>query len=128
MQIDRRLIPTLTVLYLISHLDRSNIGNTKIEGIEADLGITGLQWNLLLSLFFIPYIAFEIPSNIFLKRFMRPSLYIGVLVTTWGVVMTCHGVVTNYAGILALRLMLGALEAGFFPAAVFLSKCSVITG
>jgi hypothetical protein len=45
----------------------------------------------------------EVPSNILLKRFERPSLYMGMLVTTWGVIMTMHGVVTNYAGLLALR-------------------------
>jgi hypothetical protein len=57
----------------------------------------------VLSLFFVPYILLEVPSNILLKRFERPSLYMGMLVTTWGVIMTMHGVVTNYAGLLALR-------------------------
>lgn len=45
-----RLPPMLAALYLISHLDRSNIGNTKIEGIDKDLGISGIQWNTVLSL------------------------------------------------------------------------------
>ena len=49
-QIDIRLTPMLAALYLISHLDRSNIGNTKIEGIDKDLGIAGTQWNIVLSL------------------------------------------------------------------------------
>jgi MFS family permease len=74
----------------------------------------------VLSLFFVPYILLEVPSNILLKRFERPSLYMGTLVTTWGVIMTMHGVVTNYAGLLALRILLGVFEAGFFPGAVFL--------
>lgn len=52
-QIDIRLTPMLALLYLISHLDRSNIGNTKIEGIDDDLGISGIQWNIVLSLFFV---------------------------------------------------------------------------
>lgn len=68
----------------------------------------------------MPYILLEIPSNIVLKRFSRPSLYMGILVTSWGVIMTLHGVVSNYAGILALRLLLGVFEAGFFPGAVYL--------
>jgi hypothetical protein len=49
-KIDIRLTPMLAMLYLISHLDRSNIGNTKIEGIDKDLGISGIQWNIVLSL------------------------------------------------------------------------------
>jgi sugar phosphate permease len=93
---------------------------SKIEGIDVDLGINGIQWNIVLSLFFVPYILLEVPSNILLKRFERPSLYMGTLVTTWGIIMTMHGVVTNYAGLLALRILLGVFEAGFFPGAVFL--------
>ncbi|KAJ1333223.1 MFS transporter ACS family allantoate permease [Microdochium nivale] len=119
-KVDIRLIPMLASLYLISHLDRSNIGNTKIEGIDKDLGITGIQWNIVLSLFFVPYIIFEVPSNVLLKKFMRPSIYLGILVTSWGVIMTLHGVVRNFGGLLAVRLILGVFEAGFFPGAVYL--------
>ncbi|CRJ81834.1 hypothetical protein BN1708_001983 [Verticillium longisporum] len=84
-KVDVRLTPMLAVLYLISHLDRSNIGNTKIEGIDVDLGISGIQWNIVLSLFFVPYILLE-----------------------------------NFGGLLALRMLLGVFEAGFFPGAVYL--------
>jgi MFS family permease len=119
-KIDIRLTPMLAALYLISHLDRSNIGNTKIEGIDKDLGITGVQWNIILSLFFVPYILLEVPSNIFLKRFKHPSWYMGVLVLSWGVVMTLHGVTQNFGGLLAVRLLLGVFEAGFFPGAIYL--------
>lgn len=46
----------LAVLYLISHLDRANIGNAKIEGLVEDLGMSGIQYNIVLSIFFIPYV------------------------------------------------------------------------
>lgn len=46
----------LAVLYLISHLDRANIGNAKIAGLTENLGLTGIQYNIALSLFFIPYV------------------------------------------------------------------------
>jgi hypothetical protein len=52
-------------LYLISHLDRANIGNAKIEGLYEDLNLVDNQWNIVLSLFLIPYVLLEIPSNIF---------------------------------------------------------------
>lgn len=73
-----------------------------------------------MSLFFVPYILLEIPSNILLKRFARPSVYLGILVTSWGVIMTLHGVVNNFAGLLVVRLILGVFEAGFYPGAVYL--------
>ncbi|KAI0149449.1 major facilitator superfamily domain-containing protein [Pestalotiopsis sp. NC0098] len=119
-KVDFRLVPMLSVLYLISQLDRANIGNAKIEGMNTDLKLTGLQYNIALSLFFIPYILFEIPSNIMLKKFSRPSIYIGCLVTSWGIIMMCHGFVKNFAGLMVVRMILGVLEAGFYPGAVYL--------
>ncbi|TDZ49762.1 putative transporter [Colletotrichum trifolii] len=98
-------------LYLISHLDRANIGNAKIEGLAEDVKLDGVQWNIALSL---------VPSNVLLKKFKRPSVYLGTLVTIWGVIMTLHGVVKNFAGLLVVRLVLGVFEAGFYPGAVFL--------
>lgn len=120
LQVDVRLVPMLSVLYLISQLDRANIGNAKIEGMDKDLKLTGLQYNIALSLFFIPYILFEIPSNILLKKFKRPSVYLGTLVTSWGIIMMCHGFVKNFAGLMVVRMILGILEAGFYPGAVYL--------
>lgn len=56
LQIDIRLIPMLAILYLISHLDRANIGNAKVLGLTEDLSLSGTQYNIALSLFFVPYI------------------------------------------------------------------------
>ncbi|KAL3487683.1 major facilitator superfamily domain-containing protein [Aspergillus germanicus] len=122
-KIDLRLIPMLAVLYLISHLDRANIGNAKILGLTGDLGLSGIQYNIALSLFFIPYVLLEVPSNILLKRFSRPSVYLGTLIVSWGTIMTLTGVVQNFGGLLTMRLLLGIFEAGFFPGSVYL--CSL---
>ncbi|KAL4989605.1 major facilitator superfamily domain-containing protein [Aspergillus falconensis] len=122
-KIDLRLLPCLTVLYLISHLDRANIGNAKILGLTEDLGLSGIQYNVALSLFFIPYVLLEVPSNILLKRFTRPSVYLGTLIVTWGIIMTLTGVVRNFGGLVTMRILLGIFEAGFFPGSVYL--CSL---
>lgn len=58
MQIDFRLIPILCILYLLAHIDRGNIGNAKIEGMDKDLNLTGHQYNLASTIFFVPYIIF----------------------------------------------------------------------
>lgn len=54
-KVDWRLVPMLLLLYLLSFIDRANIGNAKIEGMLEDLGLTGLQFNVALAVFFIPY-------------------------------------------------------------------------
>ncbi|ETN45996.1 uncharacterized protein HMPREF1541_00179 [Cyphellophora europaea CBS 101466] len=119
-KVDVRLVPMLAALYLICHIDRANIGNAKIEGMIEDLGMTGVQYNIVLSIFFIPYVLFEIPSNMVLKKFKRPSTYLGILVVSWGIVMTLTGIVQNFAGLMVTRVLLGVFEAGFFPGAIYL--------
>ncbi|KAJ4359015.1 hypothetical protein N0V95_002551 [Ascochyta clinopodiicola] len=119
-KVDWRLCPMLAVLYLISHLDRANIGNAKIEGLEDSLNMSGTDYNIALMMFFIPYVLFEVPSNILLAKFNRPSWYMGILVLCWGTIMTLMGVVQNFGGLCAARFFLGLFEAGFFPGAIYL--------
>ncbi|KAI4604411.1 hypothetical protein KJ359_000549 [Pestalotiopsis sp. 9143b] len=119
-KIDIRLIPMLLFLYLITYLDKTNIGNAKIEGLLTDLHMTGDQYNIALSIFFVPYILAEVPSNMILEKFKRPSIYIGILVLGWGVIMTLTGIVKDSGGLCAVRVFLGLFEAGFFPGAILL--------
>ncbi|CAI7633735.1 unnamed protein product [Penicillium viridicatum] len=119
-KVDIRLVPMLAILYLVSHLDRANIGNAKIAGLVEDLGMSGIQYNIALSLFFIPYVLLEVPSNILLKKFARPSVYLGFLVVSWGIIVVLTGVVQNFGGLVAVRILLGVFEAGFFPGAIYL--------
>jgi len=71
-KVDIRLVPCLALLYLAAHIDRANIGNAKIEGMLEDLNMSAVQYNIVLSVFFIPYILLEVQSNIVLKKFARP--------------------------------------------------------
>ncbi|RDW89815.1 uncharacterized protein DSM5745_01590 [Aspergillus mulundensis] len=119
-KVDVRLVPMLALLYLAAHIDRANIGNAKIEGMVTDLHMSGVQYNTVLSIFFIPYVLLEVPSNVLLKKFKRPSTYLGILVVGWGVIMTCTGLVKNYGSLMAVRVLLGIFEAGFFPGAIYL--------
>ncbi|KAH9896304.1 major facilitator superfamily domain-containing protein [Xylariomycetidae sp. FL2044] len=115
-KIDWTLIPFLAFLYLLSFLDRSNVGNARLAGLEKTLGMdpNSLQYNVALSVFFPWYVAAEIPSNLAMKRF-RPSIWIPSLMVAWGVCCTLMGTVTNYAGLLACRMALGIAEGGLFP-------------
>ncbi|RHZ61801.1 putative MFS transporter [Aspergillus thermomutatus] len=115
-----RLIPMLVLLYLITYIDKTNIGNAKIEGLLPSLGMTGNQYNIALSVFFVPYILAEVPSNILLNRFKKPSTYLGGLIFAWGVIMTCTGFVHSFSGLIIIRILLGLFEAGFLPGAVLI--------
>ena len=117
---DIRLVPFLAFLYLIAFVDRSNIGNAKIAGLEDKWNIDkGLRYNVAVTMFFVTYGVFEVPANIILKLW-RPSRWIATIMLCWGIVMTLMGVVQSYGGLLAARFFLGITEAGFFPGATFL--------
>ncbi|KFY39708.1 hypothetical protein V494_03885 [Pseudogymnoascus sp. VKM F-4513 (FW-928)] len=117
-KMDIRLIPALTILYLLSFLDRGNIGNANIQGLSDDLGLSGPEYNLCLTVFFFTYCLFEIPSNLLLKK-LRPSIYLPSIMVLWGTCTVCLGVVQNYHGLLAVRIFLGVAEAGLYPGVAY---------
>ncbi|KAI5856748.1 MFS general substrate transporter [Durotheca rogersii] len=116
-KLDARLLPAVGVLYLLSFLDRSNVGNARIEGLTTDLHITGNQYLTGLTLYFVGYVLFEIPSNIVLKR-TTPRIWLPTLTIAWGIVATLMGVVQDLAGYFVSRFFLGT-ESGLFPGVVF---------
>lgn len=117
-KLDRKLLPALTFLYLLSFLDRSNVGNARIEGLAADLHMTGNEYLTGLTLFFIGYVIFEVPCNIILKLW-TPRMWLPTLTLAWGVVSTLMGVTQNKAGFFAARFFLGVSESGLFPGIVY---------
>lgn len=113
-KLDLWIVPPVMLLYLLSFLDRVNIGNARLYGMEEDLGLEGNQYQVAVSLLFATYILSELPSNLVIKRF-TPSRWLAFITTAWGVVATLTGVVQSYGGLIACRLVLGALEGGLFP-------------
>ena len=75
---DLRVIPPTLVLFMLSFLDRVNIGNAAIQGLPQDLALVGHQFNVALLILFIPFVLLEIPSNLVMKR-LNPSTWLSVL-------------------------------------------------
>lgn len=121
-KLDLKLIPWLCFLYLISFLDRTNIGNAKIDGLQTDLGMTNGQYNAVLSIFFVSYSLAEPITNVLLKR-MRPSIFLPIIMLLWGICMTTMGLVHNFQGLAAARFFLGLTEAGLFPGVNYYLSC-----
>lgn len=74
----------------------------------------GSDYNIALFIFFIPYILFEVPSNLVLKK-MRPSTWLSLIMILWGIATVGMGLVNNFEGLIAMRVLLGFFEAGLFP-------------
>ncbi|KAK0202234.1 major facilitator superfamily domain-containing protein [Desarmillaria ectypa] len=117
LKLDLFLLPVIAMFYFLSFLDRTNIGNARIAGLQRDLQMTNKQYSIALTVTYVPYIAAELPSNLLL-RVIGPNYLLPTLLTTWGVVTTLQGVVTSYGGLLVCRFFLGLFEGGVFPGLV----------
>ncbi|KAF7357691.1 hypothetical protein MVEN_00814800 [Mycena venus] len=94
-KLDAHLLPFVSLLYLLSFLDRANIGNAKIAGMAKDANLIGFRYNTIAAVFFIPYALAEVPSNIALKL-VRPSRWIPSIMLAWGLVMTLMSLCKTY--------------------------------
>ncbi|PVI07003.1 MFS general substrate transporter, partial [Periconia macrospinosa] len=118
-KIDLHVIPPLTTLFFLAFLDRTNIGNARIQGMPQDLKMTGNDYNIALFVFFIPYILFEVPSNLLLKK-VAPSTWLSSIMVLWGISTVGMGLVNNFQGLVAMRVLLGLFEAGLSPGCLYL--------
>ncbi|RDB15711.1 High-affinity nicotinic acid transporter [Hypsizygus marmoreus] len=117
-KIDLKLMPILALLYMLSFIDRGNIGNAKLQGLTTELNLTGNQYNIALTTYFIPYAILECPANLVLKKF-RPSRWLPGITVLWGVIVVLMGIVKNFHQLVGVRACLGAAEAGLFPGVVY---------
>lgn len=97
-------------------------GNAKIAGFEKDLGLTGYDYNALLSIFYISYVVFEIPSNIMCK-WIGPGWFLPAISLGFGVASIATAFVHNFSEAAGVRFVLGVFEAGMMPGiAYYLSR------
>ncbi|CAI4733015.1 AEH_G0044090.mRNA.1.CDS.1 [Saccharomyces cerevisiae] len=114
-KLDFRLLPMLAFMYFLSSLDRSNIGNAYTSGMKEDLNLTSRQYSNCVSVFYSTYLAAELPAVLVLKR-ANVKYYMSFLVFSWSIITLSSGFVRSHKSLLALRVLLGTFEGGFFPA------------
>ena len=113
-KIDWHVVPMMVLYYLLSFLDRTNIGNARLNGLAQDLKLTDYDYRIALTILYVPYIMAEIPSNLLVKK-VGANIFLPLLVTAWGIVATLQGIVINKEGLWADRFFLGLTEAGILP-------------
>ncbi|KAJ3527524.1 hypothetical protein NM208_g10661 [Fusarium decemcellulare] len=122
-RVDWRIMTVCSFLFLLKNLDSDNISNARImnrdtpRNIMTELKMTSDEYNLLTVFYYVPYIIFEAPSNLFLKKF-SPSTWQSRIMISWGIMLLCHVPVTNKGGIYGTRFLLGLFEAGMFPGVI----------
>src|SRR5829696_6001162 len=112
-----RIVPFLMLCYVISYLDRVNVGFAKLQ-MSSDLGFSEAAFGLGAGLFFIGYFFFEVPSNMILQK-VGAKVWIARIMITWGIVSGSFMFVNNEIVFYILRFLLGVAEAGFYPGVIF---------
>ncbi|KAG9608616.1 MFS transporter, partial [Aureobasidium melanogenum] len=113
-KIDFRLMPMLVLMYILNYLDRNNIASARLAGLETDLALTSSQYETSVSILFVGYLLMQIPSNLFLNKIGKPALYLPAVMCVWGVISTCTAAVQSFGGLVAVRFVLGFVEAAYF--------------
>ena len=116
-KVSLRVAPPLVLLYFVAFLDRVNVGFASLS-MNRDLGISEATYGLAAGVFFIGYLLFAVPANYVLLRVGTPR-WIAVLMVSWGIVSGGLAFVHSAPMYIALRFLLGAAEAGFFPGIVY---------
>lgn len=122
-KIDFRLLPVLACIYSFALIDRVNLPNARIAGMDEDLQLSvGNRYTLITMIFFVPYVIFQFPANIVIRK-LGACLWLSSLVCAWGVVSIGIGFNQHWTETLGCRVLLGILEAGYYPGCVFLLSC-----
>ncbi|KAL3447212.1 major facilitator superfamily domain-containing protein [Aspergillus insuetus] len=122
-RIDLRLLPILGIMYSISLIDRTNLGLAFVAGMEEDLGLdVGQRYTIIVMVFFVAYIVFEIPSNIILPK-AGAANWLAFLGISFGAILIGMGFTYSWATMAICRTLLGIMEAGFLPGCTYLITC-----
>ena len=120
-RIDMRVLALLTIAYGFAYLDRINIGFAKLQ-MQSSLGISDAVYGLGAGIFFLGYVAFEVPSNLLLPRIGARKTFSRIMVL-WGLTSAAMIFVHDRYSFYALRLLLGVFEAGFAPGLIYYLAC-----
>ncbi|KAM5523979.1 MFS general substrate transporter [Fusarium oxysporum f. sp. phaseoli] len=120
-KLDRTILPWIMLLYLLSYIDRSNMGNARNIGLEEDIGLSSVQYQIASASFYIGTVIFGTIGALMLKV-VKPSTWLGICAVGWGAVSTLQAACVNPGGLIAVRFFLGVFEASFAPGcALYLS-------
>jgi ACS family tartrate transporter-like MFS transporter len=112
----RRIVPLCFLLYIVSYIDRANIGYAALQ-MNAELGLGADAFGFAAGIFFIGYFLFEVPSNMLMARY-GARVWIGRILIGMGVVSMLTAFVQTSGQLYVLRFVLGVAEAGYFPAII----------
>ncbi|KAK7739024.1 hypothetical protein SLS53_005922 [Cytospora paraplurivora] len=119
-KIDWRIVPLMWACYNLQYLDKTLINYANVMGFEDDTNITSDQFSQLALVFYVTYLAFELPTGYLMQR-LPTAKYLGANVILWGLMTTLVSTARNWAGLVTLRVLLGCFESAIAPALILIT-------
>ncbi|KAL2866912.1 putative phthalate transporter [Aspergillus lucknowensis] len=119
-RVDLRLVTITGLAYCVSLMDRTNLSMAAIAGMVEELELyVGYRYSIVVLMFFVPYVIFQPPMTVITRK-VGPTIFLGSIVISWGAILVGMGFTKNWNQMVACRVLLGLLEAGYFPGCVYL--------
>ncbi|EEU34501.1 uncharacterized protein NECHADRAFT_88337 [Fusarium vanettenii 77-13-4] len=113
-KIDWHMMPCVTLMFLMNYLDRINVSNARLAGLQKDLNMTDTVWNAGISTFYVGYLVGQLPGNLLMAK-TNPRLFLPTIMLMWSAGTICMPAMANGAGFCVVRFFIGLTEAPFFP-------------
>ncbi|KAL4888037.1 major facilitator superfamily domain-containing protein [Aspergillus ambiguus] len=114
-KLDYYFLPCVTMMLLMSYLDRINVSNARLAGMQRDLNMSDTEWSAGISLFYVGYIISQVPASVFIAK-GRPSILFPCIMLAWSFVTICMPALTSAWGFCLCRFLVGVAEGPFVPA------------
>jgi len=114
---DLFILPFCVIIYMFNGLDRSNLGNAQTDGFTTDLNMRPEAINTATSLFFATFVPLQ-PVSVMIGKKVGQSTYLGIIALGWGILTLSHAWVKTEPQLIAVRLLIGVFESGFYPTCV----------
>lgn len=113
-KLDYVFLPVMTLMLLMGYLDRINVANARLAGMQDDLGMSDTMWSAGISLFYVGYIISQLPATVYLAKGL-PRYQMPFYVAAWSVVTACMAAMSTGWSFLVCRFMVGLAEGPFLP-------------
>ncbi|KAF9227795.1 MFS general substrate transporter [Gyrodon lividus] len=113
-KIDWHIMPFMCIMYLITFMDKTTLGEAAVLGILESAHLNATQFNWLGTIFYLSYLVFQYPQNLALQRF-PVGKWMSINIFFWAVALCCHAACTSFGGLFAVRFLLGICEAAITP-------------
>ncbi|TFK97124.1 MFS general substrate transporter [Pterulicium gracile] len=118
-KMDWRCMPALIILFILNFIQRGNLANARLQGLQEDLNLNDTEFATCLSVLFAGYIFMQVPSNLIMNSISHPRYFLGGVTALWGLISALTALCQNFSHMVVCRFWLGFVEAAFYPGAVY---------